>query len=281
MTELHYGFTLSYPDAKRVVQVAQALEASGWDGLFLGDAIWTMDPLIALAGAAVVTQRIRLGTMVIPAPLRVPWKLASEAVQLDSLSDGRLILGLGMGATWMGWSAFPDTVTDTKARAGMLDETIDILTLLFQRRQFDFDGQYYHLKLTTLDVQHYPPKPLQQPRVPIWIPGVWPREKSMRRVLKCDGLLASKMNPSGQFEEVKPADIQAMKAYIDAHRTLDTPFDIVVEGKTGGMSAGQMQDTLGAWAEAGATWWVESNWDLTPEQIEARIQQGAPRITPN
>lgn len=81
----------------------------GWH--FLGDAIWCEDPLICLAAAAVLTRRLRLGTMIVPAPLRRPWKLASESVALDHLSDGRLILGLGTGATWMGWQGFPDEVT--------------------------------------------------------------------------------------------------------------------------------------------------------------------------
>ena len=55
-----------------------------------------------LAAAATNTSQIRLGTMVIPIPLRRPWKVASEAVALDHLSDGRLTLGLGAGAVWMG-----------------------------------------------------------------------------------------------------------------------------------------------------------------------------------
>jgi peptide deformylase len=115
--------------------------------------------------------------------------LLARAIQheLDHL-NGRLILGLGAGAVWMGWQGFPDEVTDTKIRAEMLDEGIEILTLLYQRRPFDYDGKHYHLKLTLLDEMHYPPKPVQQPRIPIWVPGIWPRMKSMRRLLKCDGL---------------------------------------------------------------------------------------------
>ncbi len=119
--------------------------------------------MIVLAAAAVNTSRIRLGTMVIPVPLRQPWKIASESVALDRLSNGRVTLGLGAGAVWMGWQAFPDTVTDPRLRAEMLDETIDILDLLYQRQPFDYDGKHYHLKLTQLDVQFYPPPPVQQP----------------------------------------------------------------------------------------------------------------------
>jgi len=268
-----------YASPRSAANLAQLAEASGWDGIFLGDAIWTQDPMISLAAAAMLTSRIRLGTMVIPVPLRRPWKLASESLALDHLSNGRLTLGLGAGAVWMGWQAFPDEPTDTKIRAGMLDETIDILTLLYQRKQFDYAGEHYHLKLTQLDLMHYPPKPVQQPRIPLWVPGIWPRMKSMRRILKCDGLLPQKMNSKGEFEEVTPDDLRQMKAYIDANRTLTTPFDYVTEGKTGDLDQSQVRDKLQTWEQAGATWWVESLWEATEEQAAARLRQGPPRIS--
>jgi hypothetical protein len=234
--------------------------------------------MIALTAAAMTTRRIRLGTMIIPVPLRRPWKIASESVAVDHLSGGRLILGLGAGAVWMGWQGFPDEVTDTRARAEILDETIDLLTLLYQRKPFDYDGKHYHLKLTLVDEMHYPPKPVQQPRIPIWIPGIWPRMKSMRRVLKCDGLLPQKMNAQGEFEAVTPSDLREMKAFIDANRTLDTPFDYVVEGKLMGMDQAQAYDLLAQWADAGATWFIEGMWDESIENVGRHIQQGAPVI---
>ena len=273
---MKYGVALPYGSARAAANLARLAEQSGWDGIFLGDAIWCEDPMVCLAAAAMTTSRIRLGTMVVPVPLRRPWKLASESVALDHLSNGRLVLGLGAGATWMGWHAFPDEVTDTHIRAEMLDETIDLLTLLYARRQADYEGQHYHLKLTLLDEMHYPPKPVQQPRIPLWVPGIWPRMKSMRRLLKCDGLLPQKMNPSGEFEAVTPDDLRQMKTYIDANRTLTTPFDYVVEGKTEGLSPTQAKDQLQGWVEAGATWWIEALWEATEEQATARLRQGPP-----
>src|SRR5512140_2054380 len=150
---MKYGIALPYTTPRTVAGLAQLAEESGWDGCFLGDAIWCEDPMIALAAAAMTTSRIRLGTMITPVPLRIPWKLASESLALDHLSNGRLTLGLGPGAVWMGWQAFPDEVIDTKRRAEMLDETIDILTLRYQRNQFDYEGKHYHIKLTQLDLQ--------------------------------------------------------------------------------------------------------------------------------
>lgn len=276
MSMLKVGMAIPYGSARTAARLAQEAELAGWDGIFVGDAIWCEDAMIVLTAAAANTSRIRLGTMIIPVPLRKPWKIASESIALDHFSGGRLTLGLGAGAVWMGWHAFPDEVTDMKARAEMLDETIDILDRLYQRQPFDYDGKHYHLKLTQLDIQYYPPRPVQQPRIPLWVVGIWPRMKSMRRVLKCDGLLPQKMNAAGQFEEVTPEDIRAMKAYVDANRTLTTPFDIVVEGKTGDLARTEARAKLAEWTDAGATWWIEGLWESSEEEVIQRIRQGPP-----
>lgn len=275
---MKYAAALPYGSARQAANLAYIAEDSGWDGIFLGDAIWLEDPMVCLAAAAMTTNRIRLGTMVVPAPLRRPWKLASETIALDHLTNGRLTLGLGAGAVWMGWQAFPDEPTDTKIRAEMLDETIDILDLLYQRKPFDYDGSHYHLKLTLLDEMYFPPKPIQQPRIPIWVPGIWPRMKSMRRLLKCDGLFPQKMNSEGEFEEVTPDDLRQMKAYIDANRTRTTPFDYVAEGKTGNLEQSLAEEKLADWAGAGATWWVEGLWEATHEQAAERLRHGPPKM---
>lgn len=275
---MKFSAALPYGSARQAADLARIAEENGWDGIFIGDAIWLEDPMICLAAAAMTTSHIRLGTMVVPVPLRKPWKLASESVALDHLSNGRLILGLGAGAVWMGWHAFPDEVTDTRARVEILDETIDILTLLYARQPFDYDGRHFHLRLTQLDPQYYPPKPIQQPRIPLWVPGIWPHMKSIRRLLNCDGLLPQKMNAKGEFEPVTPADLKQMKAFIDANRKLTTPFDYVAEGKTGDLEPSQAREMLTEWGEAGATWWVEGLWESTREQAEARLSKEPPRI---
>jgi hypothetical protein len=275
---MKFGLALPYTDGRTVARLARQAEEAGWDGIFVGDAIWCLDPIVSLAAAAMVTSRIRLGMMVVPMPLRRPWKVASEAANLDILSGGRAILGLGTGAVWMGWQGFPDEVTGVRERAEMLDEGIDILDLLFKREPFDFDGKHYHLRLTQLDPVYYPPRPIQQPRIPLWCVGAWPRMKSMKRVLKCDGLLPLKMNADGKFEELQPADVHAMKAYVDANRTPSAPFDVVVEGKTTGLEAAQARDKVLPWVEAGATWWIEGLWGETEEQVSARIRQGPPPL---
>jgi alkanesulfonate monooxygenase SsuD/methylene tetrahydromethanopterin reductase-like flavin-dependent oxidoreductase (luciferase family) len=273
---MKYGIALPYTTPRIVAKLSQLAEESGWDGVFLGDAIWCEDPMIGLAAAAMTTSHIRLGTMITPAPLRKPWKLASESIALDHLSDGRLTLGLGAGAVWMGWQAFPDEVTEVKVRAEMLDETIDILTLLYQRKKFDFDGKYYHLKLTLLDEMYYPPKPVQQPRVPLWCVGLWSHRKSLQRALKCDGVIVEKRSKDNKPENVIPPDVREIKAYMESNRTLSTPFDIVLNGSTSDLDQAQMQEKLLPLAGAGATWWIEGLWEAPDEQAIERIRRGPP-----
>jgi len=273
---MKFGIALPYWDALTTARFASLAENNGWDGVFVGDAIWTVDPIVSLTVAALQTSRIRLGIMVIPMPLRKPWKIASETAALDHVSGGRLIVGLGTGAVFMGWHAFPDEEAKTKARAEMLDEGIDILTGMYLGKPFDFNGKHYHVNLTSLDEQYYPPRPVQQPRIPLWIPGVWPRMKSMRRVLKCDGLLAQKMDEKGQFVNVYPEDIREMKTYIDANRTLTTPLDIIIEEQSLDWEPGKIQVKLSQWQDAGATWWVEGLWGADETQVQKRIEMGPP-----
>lgn len=277
MPATQYGIVLSYGPARQAAELAALAEENGWDGVFVGDAVWTEDPLIRLAAAAMTTRRVRLGTMVLPAPFRTPWNLASQALALDHLSAGRLTLGLGLGATWMGWDSFPTLPLDVKTRAEMLDETIAILSSLFQRKQFDYPGKHFPIRMSTMDPRHYPPAALQQPRVPLWVPGVWGKPKSMRRLLQCDGFFPAQMDAQGKFVEVTPAALAEMSAFLRDNRPAGQPIDIIIEGQTGELGPGEANEKIAAWVEAGMTWWVESTWELDAERLAARIRRGPPK----
>ena len=91
-----------YFDPRGLAALARDAERVGWDGFFLWDHVQfmpvpTVDPWVALSAIALSTERIRLGPLVTPLPRRRPVKLAREAVSLDHLSNGRLILGVGIG----------------------------------------------------------------------------------------------------------------------------------------------------------------------------------------
>lgn len=274
---MKYGVALPYITARDAADLARLAEESGWDGVFLGDAVWTTDPIVSLSAAAVLTSRIKLGTLVTPAPLRQPVKIASEAGALDNLSNGRLVLGLSTGAVWMGWQAFPDAPLDVRTRAELLDETVDTLTLFFLGQPFDYAGKHFHYMLRGLDPQYYPPRPVQQPRVPLWVVGAWPRPKSMRRILKCDGWIAVKLKPDGEFASLTPDEIRAGKLWLEQRRPAGAPpLDVIIEGSTAELSAEARLEKMAELKAAGATWWIEGLWEQDVPGARERILQGPP-----
>ena len=236
-----------------------------------------MDAWVSLTAAAMRTERIRLGTMLTPVSRMRPWELASKTATLDNLSNGRVILSVGLGAVDTGFEAFGE-VTDRKTRVELLDEGLDILTGLWRGQPFNYDGKHYKIKETTF---YPPPPPVQQPRIPIWVVGAWPRVQSMRRVLRYDGLLPAVMGEDGKvrMSPATPDEVRQMKAFIEANRAEAAPFDIVVEGQTPGDDREQAATLMRQWAEVGATWWMEGMWS-TPEldKVLTRIKQGPPRL---
>ena len=274
---MQYGFVFPGGDARTAAEFAHEAEAAGWDGFFVWEPVWGIDAWVCLTAAAMRTERIQLGTMITPVSRMRPWKLASETATLDNLSNGRVILSVGLGAIDSGFEAFGE-VTDRKTRAELLDEGLDILTGLWRGQPFNYDGKHYKVKETTFLP---PPPPVQQPRIPIWVVGAWPREKSMRRVLGYDGLLPTVMSEDGKHSKVTPDHIREMKAYIEANRTETTPFDIITEGVTPGNNRKKAVATVRRWADAGATWWIEAMWsapDAGLDNVLTRIKQGPPRV---
>lgn len=276
---MNYGFVLPFGDARIAADLAHETEQAGWDGFFVWEPVWGVDAWVSLTAAAMRSERIRLGTMITPLSRMRPWKLASETATLDHLSNGRVILSVGLGAIDTGFTAFGE-VTDRKTRAELLDEGLDILTGLWAGQPFSYEGKHY--RISPLDFPYHAPAPVQQPRIPIWVVGAWPRPRSMRRALRYDGLLPVKMNERGEFVALDPADIRAMRAHIAAHRNPATPYDIVVEGRTPGNRPAEAAEQVREWAEAGATWWIEAMWgdgsdSTTLAVVRQRIRQGPPR----
>jgi alkanesulfonate monooxygenase SsuD/methylene tetrahydromethanopterin reductase-like flavin-dependent oxidoreductase (luciferase family) len=181
---MKYGFVFPGNDAVLAVELAQEAEAAGWDGFFVWDAAWATDPWVTMGAIAAVTQRVRLGAIITPVSRRRPWKLASETATVDRLSNGRLILAVGLGAVDTGFTKFGEE-TDRKVRAERLDEGLDILTGLWKGLPFAYEGKHY--RITPEELHLACPPPVQQPRIPIWVVGAWPRMKSMQRVLRYDG----------------------------------------------------------------------------------------------
>lgn len=279
---MKFGLHVPGVGPHELVRLAEEGEAAGWDGLFPWDGIWGINVWVCLAAAAVKTERLRLGPIITPLSRRRPWSVASEVMTLDHLSNGRAVLMVGLGAALEAppnnWFEKVGEVTDRKTRAEMLDESLDIIDGLWRTNPFSYMGKHYTLK----DVD-FSPTPIQKPRVPIWCVGAWPRPKSMQRVLRCDGILPIVMPPEGGFTATTADDIRAIKEYVDARRTLTSPFDFVLDGETPGDDPAQAAAQIRPLAEAGATWWLENIW-ATPQQkgglegMIERIRQGPPRL---
>lgn len=270
---MKYGFVLPGGDARTAAEYAHQAESAGWDGFFVWEPVWGVDAWVALTAAAMRTERIRLGTMVTPISRMRPWKLASETATLDNLSGGRVILSVGLGALDSGFEAFGEE-TDRKTRAELLDEGLDILTGLWRGQPFNYEGKHYKINESSFMP---PPPPVQKPRIPIWVVGAWPRMKSMRRVLRYDGLLPNKINEKGHIGAFSPDDLREMKAFIEQNRTETTPFDFVVEGTT--PDPKKAAEKIRPWIDAGATWWIESMWEApSQEAVLTRVKQGPPQV---
>ena len=142
------------------------------------------DPWVVLTAMAMRTERVRLGALVFAPSRRRPWKLAREAMTVDRLSGGRLVLPVGLGA--LDDQGFGNVGEETAARvrAERLDETLAILDGLWSGEPFGFDGDHYRFEPMT-----FRPRPVQEPRIPIWVVGAWPHSRSMRRAARWDGIV--------------------------------------------------------------------------------------------
>lgn len=139
---MKYGFVLPRGDAHTAAEFAHQAEDSGWDGFFVWDPVWGIDAWVSLTAATMLTKRIRLGTMLSPVSRMRPWKLASETATLDRLSNGRLILSVGLGAIDTGFNDFGE-ITDRRIRAELMDEGLEILTRLWKGKPFRHAGKHY------------------------------------------------------------------------------------------------------------------------------------------
>jgi alkanesulfonate monooxygenase SsuD/methylene tetrahydromethanopterin reductase-like flavin-dependent oxidoreductase (luciferase family) len=231
-----------------VAELAAQAERRGWDGFFVWDHVAyaepvkaLADPWVTLAAVAMRTERIVIGPLVTPLPRRRPHQLARETVTLDRLSRGRLVLGVGLGSEVTGEfdpKRFGEE-GDPKARAKLLDDGLEKLLSYW-------DGGFE-------------PRPVQRPRIPIWVAARWPNRRPVRRAARYDGLFPIDL-PS-------PDALAELADEIRAMRGDDGPFDIAAESAPG--------EDPAPWIAAGATWHLTSfGRQPTRAEVEAAIEAG-------
>jgi alkanesulfonate monooxygenase SsuD/methylene tetrahydromethanopterin reductase-like flavin-dependent oxidoreductase (luciferase family) len=251
-------------------------EESGWDHVFSWEAVWGQDAWVTLGAAAMVTDRIRLGTLVTPASRHRPWDLASRVASVDRLSGGRVTVGVGLGALHGNWLAFEDD-EGRATRARKLDEGLSVYAGLMGGQPFEFHGEHYSAKPVP---ELVPPPPVQSPHPPVWCVGALvpgrARQRSLERAARWQGVLpavagASLEEPGSHLTPESLREIVEVigRLRADAGLTMDG-YDVVVEGDSHG-DFGTARPPVQQWEDAGATWWVESWWDL-PDTTAGRAE---------
>jgi alkanesulfonate monooxygenase SsuD/methylene tetrahydromethanopterin reductase-like flavin-dependent oxidoreductase (luciferase family) len=236
-----------------------------------------IDPWVALAAVALRTKTMRIGTTVTPLPRRRPWKLARETVSLDRLANGRFTLSVGIGLGDDEWGNLGEE-RSLKTRGSMLDEALQVVTGLWQGEPFSFEGQHYQIQNA-----HFLPKPVQTPRIPIWVGGFWPNKRPFQRAARWDGVFPL-FQTNNLTDEL--AQLETAVHYVKSQRQNDEPFDVVCTGITSGEDVDKDVELVAAFTEKGCTWWLEGiapyryglgfaePWPM--EKLRERVLQGPP-----
>lgn len=248
-------------DPRLVIDLAAAAEAQGWAGFFLwdhllrppGDPAELADAWTVLSGVAGATSAMRIGPLVTPIARRRPQVVARQAVTLDHLSAGRVTLGVGLGNDrGRELSAFGE-ILDPRQRGDALDEGIELITALWSGEEVHHRGAHFRA-----DGVRFLPRPVQQPRIPLWLAARGDARRPVRRAARYDGLFPV---------DVDPDQLARMLDLVAASRGGLEGFDVAVAARAG--------TDVAAFERLGATWAL---WSFPPGapvgEIRARIEAG-------
>ncbi len=250
---MRYGLSVpNFADPSGLVELAVASEAAGWDGFFLWDHIVVdrsspppiCEPWTTLAAVAVMTTRIRLGTLITPVPRRRPWVLARQVCTVDHLSGGRAVLGVGLGVPAQEEYAALGEPADPKRHGAILDEALTVIDALWSGEAVHHRGVYFEI-----DGVRFSPRPLQQPRIPIWCAASLPSRAGVRRGARWDGV-APMYSAPGEMRPVTPEEVASVATDLRDRGRAESS-DVVV------WTVGPSAELRLAYAQAGATWLVE------------------------
>ncbi|MGN6170580.1 MAG: LLM class flavin-dependent oxidoreductase [Solirubrobacteraceae bacterium] len=263
---------------RQLAELAALAEQSGWDGVFVedyvvyADGLETYDPWIALSAIALATHRVRIGTLVTPLPRRRPLKVAAEAMTIDHLSEGRMILGVGSGDATSADMIPAGEQPDARRRGQMLDEALEVIAALWRGEPVHHNGANYRLDGVVLT-----PRPVQRPRIPIWIGGQYTRRRPRDRALRWDGSCLYKAQPP-DWDDMTPDDVRALRRI--ALAAGNTAFTIAIGGRQRRDDHDAEREYITSLADAGADWWNEWIHPRTPlPMVRELIGAGPLRAT--
>jgi probable F420-dependent oxidoreductase len=173
------------------LEQAQRAEELGFDSLWVSEHMLfyvpTFDAITVLAAFAARTQRILLGSAVLLLPLRHPTVVAKEVASLDIISNGRIVLGVGVGGEFP--REFVACGVPVKERGRRTDEAIEVMRKLWSGSGVNHEGRFFRLEDANMQ-----PKPVQKPGPPIWVAGR--SEAAMRRTARLgDGYMPYLFSP--------------------------------------------------------------------------------------
>jgi len=250
-----------------LVEVCGHAEATGWDGIWFADHFMpnqadTSGPVAeawtVLAGLAALVPRVRLGTLVTGNTYRNPAVLAKMAANVDIISGGRLILGVGAGWQENEHAAYDIPYYTVGGRLRRLEEAVQIIRSLFDNEKTTFEGRYYGIKDAPLA-----PKPVQA-RLPILVGGGG-EKKTMRiaaqyadewNVWGTPELLAQKIGVLERHCADLGRDPKSIKRSCQAMLVLHDDPEVVEKARVPGRTViagnvSQVQDVIRAYQDAG------------------------------
>jgi alkanesulfonate monooxygenase SsuD/methylene tetrahydromethanopterin reductase-like flavin-dependent oxidoreductase (luciferase family) len=278
---MRYGLALptggECGDPRFLLELAERAEAAGWDGVFLEDyVLYQGDPAIptaptwpVLAAVAVRTTRLVLGVEVTPLARRRPWNVAREVAAVDQLSEGRVVLGVGLGdvrdhvVADASFTHFGEE-RDPRQRAELLDEALEIVAGLWAGQPFSFRGTHF-----TVDEVTFLPRPVQEPRPPIWIGGGYPKRRPVERALRWDGACLY----NARHGPLPPEAVAELRA-----RAGPRSWTIAVGGSPRRDDWDAEREHVAAVRDAGADWWIEWAPPADRDSMRAVVDRGALRV---
>jgi alkanesulfonate monooxygenase SsuD/methylene tetrahydromethanopterin reductase-like flavin-dependent oxidoreductase (luciferase family) len=267
-----------FADSRLIAELAVLAERSGWAAIFLWDHLlyrdgWpVVDPWVTLGAVAARTDRLLAGLMVAALPRQLPWEVAKRALTLHHLSEGRFLLGAGLGSMPEEYESFGNEA-NLRARAQRVDEALEIITRLWRDESVTYEGRHFR-------VEHTAMRPLlgDGERIPVWIGGRWPNRPPFRRAARWDGLFATHSS-FGKGETMPPGELSAAVQFAKSYREPGAPpLEVAVEGASPD-DAAMAWDRVAPYVNAGLTWWVEALgwWRGDVDEARRRVAAGPPR----
>jgi probable F420-dependent oxidoreductase len=191
-------------DMAAVRHVAQRAEALGFQDLWVTenslDHVFCFDPVVVLTYAAAVTSKIRLGASVVVLQIHSPLMVAHQWACLDYASNGRAILGVGIGRD----HHYRQFEVSQEGRVSRFREELEVIRSLWTEEKTTYRGRFYHLENETMA-----PKPVQQP-LPIWM-GVGHPDAVRRAARLADGWMGSGGSRIADFAQSVPILKEALE----------------------------------------------------------------------